>query len=115
VKKEEQDGGDEERRCNEQISLMVNFILHSVNQILFPKCSMPQAFPRLHLPILLHNELVTVVIRVFTALPSSCEEVCTCWIHELSWFLSKLDKVLDIFCLPCVEDIHGMSAILEQR
>jgi hypothetical protein len=96
------------------MSLMVNFILHSVNQILFPKCSMPQAFPGLHLPMLLHNELVMVVIRVFSAWPSSCEEVCTCWIYELSLFLSKLDEVLDIFCLPCVEDIHGMHAILEQ-
>jgi hypothetical protein len=29
-------------------------------------------------------------------------------------FLAKLHEVLDTFCLPCVEDTHGMPAVLEQ-
>jgi hypothetical protein len=57
--------------------------LHSVNQNLtldepksstMPKCFMQQAFPWLHLLMLLHNELVMVVILVFSVWPFSCEE-----------------------------------------
>lgn len=78
------------------------------NSSTIPRCSMQQAFPWLHLPMMFHNGLVMVVILVFLVPLSSCEEDCTCWIHELSLFLSKLDGALDTLCLPYVEDIRGM-------
>jgi hypothetical protein len=79
-----------------------------------PNYSMQQVFPWLHLLVLFHNGLVMVTILVFQVCPSSCESDCICWIHEPSLFLAKLHEVLDTFCLPCVEDTHGMPAVLEQ-
>lgn len=60
-----------------------------------------------------HNEFVMAVILSFPVYSFSCEEVCTCLIHELSLFPSKLDEVLNIFCLPSLENIRGMPAALE--
>jgi hypothetical protein len=64
------------RRKNRMVNLLnQNFTLGEPNSTTMPKCSMQQAFPWLHLPILLYNELVMVIILVFPVCPSSCEEV----------------------------------------
>jgi hypothetical protein len=44
------------------------------NSTTMPKCVVQQAYPWLHLLLLLHNELVMVVILVFPVRPSSYEE-----------------------------------------
>jgi hypothetical protein len=76
---EEQDGldGDAAKKEEHDGAAKKVMKLHSVNQNLtldepksstMPKCSMQQAFPWLHLLMLLHNELVMVVILVFPGL-----------------------------------------------
>jgi hypothetical protein len=86
-------------RKEEHDGALSDLILGEPNSTTMPKYSMQQAFPWFYLLMLLHNELVMVVVLVFPICPSSYEEFWTCWLHELLLFLSKLDEVLNTFCL----------------